>query len=473
VTSPTLKIAVVGHTNTGKTSLLRTLTRDASFGEVCDRPATTQHVEGTVLLVNGAPLVELYDTPGLEDPIGLFEHLEALRGERRVPWINVILQFLEQLEARARFEQEAKALRQVLASDVALYVVDVRDRVLGKHHDELEILGHCAKPVVPVLNFIASPEARATEWRDRLAKVGMHAVAEFDTVILNEFGEQRLYEKMQTLLDDFRPTLDALIHDRQRQRAELIHASAELLADLLIDVAAFRVVVPAEQRRAERVMESFKQAVRDREQQCVRALLELFRFRLDDYETDVVPIDEGQWGLDLFNPASLRRFGVRAGGGAAAGGMAGLAVDAMTGGLSLGAGAALGATLGALWGSFESHGRRMVDYVRGYTELRVQDATLRLIAVRQIELIQALLRRGHASQDKIRVRGETEATRRAWASTALPEVLQKAKTHPEWSRLSAVSPAVVEADTSRAAALEHLAHLITPVPARSADISTP
>ena len=80
---PALKVAIVGHTNTGKTSLVRTLTRDAGFGEVSDRPATTRHVEGTVLLVDGRPLVELYDTPGLEDPIGLLEQLDRMRGDRR------------------------------------------------------------------------------------------------------------------------------------------------------------------------------------------------------------------------------------------------------------------------------------------------------------------------------------------------------------------------------------------------------
>ena len=30
--SPPLKLALVGHTNVGKTSLLRTLTRDVEFG---------------------------------------------------------------------------------------------------------------------------------------------------------------------------------------------------------------------------------------------------------------------------------------------------------------------------------------------------------------------------------------------------------------------------------------------------------
>ena len=40
-----LKTAVVGHTNTGKTSLLRTLLRDSQFGDVQNAAATTRHVE--------------------------------------------------------------------------------------------------------------------------------------------------------------------------------------------------------------------------------------------------------------------------------------------------------------------------------------------------------------------------------------------------------------------------------------------
>ncbi|MQT62076.1 DUF3482 domain-containing protein, partial [Pseudomonas sp. FSL R10-0056] len=79
-----LTLAVVGHTNVGKTSLLRTLTRDVGFGEVSHRPSTTRHVEGARLSVDGEPLLELYDTPGLEDAIALLDYLERLDhpGER-------------------------------------------------------------------------------------------------------------------------------------------------------------------------------------------------------------------------------------------------------------------------------------------------------------------------------------------------------------------------------------------------------
>ena len=48
MTTP-LSLAVVGHTNTGKTSLLRTLLRDSTFGEVKNAPSTTRHVEEALI----------------------------------------------------------------------------------------------------------------------------------------------------------------------------------------------------------------------------------------------------------------------------------------------------------------------------------------------------------------------------------------------------------------------------------------
>jgi small GTP-binding protein len=461
-----LKVAVVGHTNTGKTSLLRTLTRDMTFGDVCDRPGTTRHVEETVLLVDGRPLIELYDTPGLEDSIGLLELMEAQRTDRRADWVDVIRKVVAGPEGCGRFEQEAKALRQVLVSDVALYVIDARDRVLGKHRDELEILARCARPVVPVLNFVASAEARTAEWRQQLTRLNLHSIAEFDTVVLNEAAEQRLFEKMRTLLDPFRSTLDALIADRRRRRQELVQGAAELIADLLIDVAAYARLVP-EQDDPITAVAPLQQLVRDREQACVVDLLALFRFHPNDYEADALPIAGGRWGFDLFSPVSLKRFGLQAGGGAAAGGVAGLAIDAMTGGLSLGAAAAVGATIGAVWGTVRTHGQRLAHVFRGYSELRIQDETLKLLALRQLELVQALLSRGHASQDRVRLAAGVVAGPGRWAAEAVPEELELARAHPEWSRLSVGDWALAVTDFRRAAARDAIKRRIV------SDLTTP
>src|SRR5690606_1938450 len=237
-----LRVAVVGHTNTGKTSLLRTLTRDRSFGEVADSPSTTRHVEGAALLLDGRPVLELFDTPGMEDAISLLEYIErlSLPGER-LDGPARIARFLDTQEARHRFEQEAKVLRQMLASDAAFYVVDARDPVLAKYRDELAILADCARPLLPVLNFVSDPANRIPAWREALARLGLHAVIEFDTVAPAFDGEQRLYEKLATLVDSHADTLAALVADHAKQRLQRRTDAARVVARLLIDVAALRV----------------------------------------------------------------------------------------------------------------------------------------------------------------------------------------------------------------------------------------
>jgi len=456
---PPLKVAVVGHTNTGKTSLMRTLMRDVEFGEVSDRPAVTREVEAAVLRADGEVAIDLFDTPGLEDSIGLLEHLESLRGDRRIDGIDVVRRFLEGEEASRRFTQEAKVLGQVLDSDVALYVIDVRDRVLGKHRDELEILAMCARPVVPVLNFTAAEDARTTVWREHLSRVNMHAVAEFDTVVFDVRHERRLFEKMRTLLDAHGPLLDALIDDRARQRKALIRSSAALLADLLIDAAAFTLRVPADDKaQAEEAIEALKHELRRREQRCVEQLLALHRFRPGDVEEDGLPIAGGAWGLDLFSGEALKQFGVRAGGAAAAGAMVGLTLDVMLAGLSLGTGTAAGAAIGGLLGAGRTHGRRLLDRLRGLTELRGDDATLRLLAARQLALIAALLHRGHASVQAVRV-GD-RGGRRPVFSGRLPQALGRARANPHWSPLTGPDAPPRPADPARQEAAAQLARVL-------------
>jgi len=60
-----LWIAIVGHTNTGKTSLLRTLTRDRTFGEVADSAGTTRHVQAATVTLENRDALIWFDTPGL------------------------------------------------------------------------------------------------------------------------------------------------------------------------------------------------------------------------------------------------------------------------------------------------------------------------------------------------------------------------------------------------------------------------
>ena len=429
-----LKLAVVGHTNVGKTSLLRTLTRDVGFGEVSHRPSTTRHVEGARLSVDGEPLLELYDTPGLEDAIALLDYLERLeRPGERLDGPARLERFLQGSEARQRFEQEAKVLRQLLASNAGLYVIDAREPVLAKYRDELEVLASCGKPLLPVLNFVASHQHREPQWREALARLGLHALVRFDSVAPPEDGERRLYESLALLLEDARPALQRLIDDQQAQRLARQHSGKRLIAELLLDCAACRRSVDAEPAAEARAIEALRQDVRQREQRCVEALLKLYAFRPEDAHASDLPLLDGRWGDDLFNPETLKLLGVRLGSGVAAGAAAGAGVDLLVGGLTLGAAALAGAIAGGALQTARNYGSRLMGKLKGKRELTVDDTVLRLLALRQQQLMVALDNRGHAAQSSIHL-GELDE--KAWREGKLPEALVRARAHPQWSTLN-------------------------------------
>jgi len=429
-----LKLAVVGHTNVGKTSLLRTLTRDVGFGEVSHRPSTTRHVEGARLSVDGEALLELYDTPGLEDAIALLDYLERLdRPGERLDGPARLARFLEGSEARQRFEQEAKVLRQLLASDAGLYVIDAREPVLAKYRDELSILASCGKPLLPVLNFVSSADHREPDWREALARLGLHALVRFDSVAPPEDGERRLYESLALLLENSRDQLERLILDQEAQRLARLHSAARLIAELLVDCAACRRSVATGSDQEHVAIDDLRKAVRQREQRCVEALLKLYAFRPQDAAASDLPLLDGRWGDDLFNPETIKQLGVRVGGGIAAGAAAGAGVDLLVGGVTLGAAALVGAIAGGALQTARSYGGRLLGKLKGQRELTVDDAVLRLLALRQRHLLLALGSRGHAAMDSIKLGTPLDKT---WREGKLPDALQKARAHPQWSSLN-------------------------------------
>ncbi len=256
-----IDIAVVGHTNAGKTSLLRTLTRQARFGEVADRPGTTRHVQAIALQTDGQTLVRYFDTPGLEDSVALQYHLrqlpEALTSPQRVRAL------LDGPEAHGVFEQEAKVLRQMLAADAAIYVIDCREPLLPKHRSEIEVLNTCARPIMPVLNFVHSANSRECEWREALAGYGLHAAVLFDAVAPFVGAERQLYEDLSVLMRQHQATLQTVLRDLERQTLERRAASAQLVADTLISAAAMRREIAPDTLADAQAKAAFVQTFRD------------------------------------------------------------------------------------------------------------------------------------------------------------------------------------------------------------------
>ena len=436
-----IDIAVVGHTNAGKTSLLRTLTRQARFGQVSDRPGTTRHVEAIDLDIDGQTLLRYFDTPGLEDSVALQYHLkqmpEALTPPQRVRAL------LDGPEARGVFEQEAKVLRQMLASDAAIYVIDCREPLLPKYRSEIEVLNTCARPIMPVLNFVRSEHSREPEWREVLAAYGLHAAVLFDAVAPFVGAERQLYEDLSVLMRQHKATLQTVLADLDRQAAERRAACAQRVADTLISAAAMRREVSpetlADARAKEALVKAFRAELVDNVRRCVHDLLQMHGFERDDASLEVLPWTSDRWASDLFNPETLATVGRLLGRGAAAGAAVGFTLDLALAGMSLGAATALGAAIGGAvsqgWGQAP---RMLRNKFMGIEELTLDNGVLVLLADKLTHLCQVLQARGHAAQDPIELRlAPSSAYRKALLQ--LLEPLQQARAHPEWEHRSGQS----------------------------------
>jgi hypothetical protein len=445
-----IDIAVVGHTNAGKTSLLRTLTRRASFGQVSNLPGTTRHVEAIDLKVDGVNAVRFFDTPGLEDSTTLLDYLKALENCMTPP--DRVRAFLQGPEARDSFEQEAKVLRKMLEVDAAVYVIDTREPVLPKFRCEIEILTSCAKPIMPVLNFVRHDDSRKDEWLATLSAYSLHAHVQFDAVAPFVGSEQQLYQDLVTLLRDRRSQLMEVIEDIRLQFQERRSAGCKRIADLLVDSAALRRTISKEgfaiAGKREAFVRDFKSAVLNKTRRCVDDLLQIYGFRQEDADAAVLPWLNGRWETDLFSPESLQDAGKKLGKGAAVGAAFGLAADIALAGLSLGAGTAIGAALGGLasqgWGHF---GRGLINKARGIQELTLENEVLLVMAEHMVNLLCALEQRGHAAAGKVSGGQETSQGVNDKLKAVIGAV-QPARSHPDWE-LTANGRSSADAQRSR------------------------
>ncbi len=397
--SNTLTLCIVGHTNTGKTSLVRTLLRDANFGNVDNASGTTRHVESVTISSSGEVIIELRDTPGLEDSNALFDAINALK-TGIASGRKALNQFVHDSKYAIEFEQELKVLKQILICDAMLYVIDCREAVLEKYLFELKCLSFAARPIIPILNFINASHNNKSQWRETLANLNLHTVIEFDTVAFDFDAEKRLYQKLQTVLEQHHEKLDSLMSEHASQWQSLKSACYKVAAKSLVQVA-HTVVTVKKGESVQTASESLQNQIRLKEHACLKHLLELMQFSKNDVNLINLPVTNNHWNSDLFAPETLKHFGIDTASAAATGAAVGAGIDVVLAGISLGAATALGAAIGVSWTTTKKYGRNLLGQLRGEQYLCLDTNTLKLIVARHIFLLETLFQRGHAAQTKI------------------------------------------------------------------------
>ena len=454
MSSSPLRLAVVGPANTGKTSLLQTLLRRREFGEVDASPGTTRAVEAGEVADDDGVIAVLLDTPGIEDSELLHAGIESVRIDHSEDPRTLLDRFLASPAAADGEDlgQEAASIRAALDAHVLLYVIDARDKPMPRHGVELAVLAATARPLVPVLNYTAHPDAHPDRWRSVCGRRGMHTTLELDAVVYDDAGEQRLLDSVQGLdtVKAFVPDLDAAIERwralRQRERRRAVILATGIAAEFLVTAAA-AVMMTEPRKRNETEREAavkkataqFLDALRELEKDTRIRIAAAFGFQGNAASVVEFDVERALGGVGFLSRANLLQYVNMAAAvtaGAAAGAGAGAMADISVGGLSMGTGAVVGGAAGAVLTS----GRKALRRLRGQEELRLRDDAVEHLAARAVATVRAMLARGHAAVEPVPIEAAVKESLASDASPAWRASWRTARGKAAWSDLSRPPP---------------------------------
>ncbi|MGH8665078.1 MAG: GTPase domain-containing protein, partial [Burkholderiales bacterium] len=122
-TPATVELALVSHTNAGKTTLARTLL-GREIGEVRDAPHVTELAQAhTLLETPGGDVLRLWDTPGFGDSARLVKRLRA--ADNPIGWL--MREVWDRYRNRPLWcsQQAVRTVRE--SADVVLYLVNAAE----------------------------------------------------------------------------------------------------------------------------------------------------------------------------------------------------------------------------------------------------------------------------------------------------------------------------------------------------------
>ena len=341
---------------------------------------------------------------------------------------------------------EAASVRAALSADVLLYAIDARAEPKPRHRDELAVLAATARPLVPVLNYTARPEAHSARWEDECARQGLHATVAFDAVVYDDAGERRLLAAVKALASGQDAAIDRWTALRERERQETIIAATDVAAEFLVTAAAaVMVTAPKERNKSERrvAVEAatalLLDELRRRETVTRDRIAATLGFFGDEARAVTFDVAEALGGVDFLSRASLERAGLWAAGAGAGLVAAGAIVDIAVGGVSLGGFAVLGA-VGSALGAAGASSRKVLRRLRGQDEVRLGDAGVELLAARAVATIRAMLARGHAAVEPVSIEAAVKESLAADAGPGWRASWASARGRAAWSDLSRPRP---------------------------------
>jgi hypothetical protein len=341
-------LAVVGHPNKGKSSIVATLAHDASVA-IAPEPGTTTRTRRYPMKVGGETLYVLADTPGFQRARRALAWMRA-HGTDAAHRAEVVRAFVETHRSSDAFVDECELLGPIVQGAGILYVVDGAKPYGTEYEPEMEILRWSGRPRLALVNTIGAAD-HVEAWRAALGQY-FSVVRVFDAMTADFTRQVELLRAFGQLEDGWAARFDAAARALEADRRERHRLAARAIAEMVADALALIL----DERLAEGAdVEAARRAIEQRYQGRLRVLEESGR-RAVERVYDHTGLERSEPALrllaeDLFSEQTWQVWGLTprqlAVTGALGGALAGGGIDLALGGASLLAGSLVGAATGA------------------------------------------------------------------------------------------------------------------------------
>ncbi len=345
------RLAIMGHPNAGKSSVVATLTENDLIA-IDKRAGTTIESAVYPVIIDGRPVIEFIDTPGFQNPSAILEWFQAQGGKR-----ELARAFVAEHRDDPLFAHDCALLEPVAEGAAIVLVVDGSKRIKEKDRVEIELLRLTARPRMAILNNLTNQTRYMTQWHDALSKA-FNSVREFNAHRATYAERIRLLQALKSIDQRWEPLVEQAIEAFENDWNRRTDLAVTTILTLLKDALSFKVSKTVKQnqlvfksgreRVKSEVMAEFEDGLRQLEVKAQEQIRANFRHHVWHMPPDSI------LGKDLLSEEVNQALGLSrrqiALVGMAAGAASGVTIDLTTAGHSLGAGALIGAATGGVLG---------------------------------------------------------------------------------------------------------------------------
>ena len=276
-------IAIIGHPNEGKSSVLSTLTEDDSV-VVSDYPGETVVCQRFPVKIEDKTVLEFVDTPGFQNPMRLLESMKSsgLTDEKLLDHIQA------QYGSDPDFHHDLELMKPLRDGAGLIYVVDCSRPLLEVDKAEMEILRLINRPRMAVINFKDDDLEYMEAWKLAFRR-HFNVIREFNAHRARFQERVALLETLKAIQQDWEPAINRAIEAFQKDwnyRKRRVVEDTVLFLVWAVNYKAERKYTRESDRESvqSKIVESYKTKIQKEERRLFGEIRRLYKHHLYEFQ---------------------------------------------------------------------------------------------------------------------------------------------------------------------------------------------